>query len=225
MATITNLTVKPRPKWWVTDINNLSDPKQYQKAIRYVKLRIKIAKWIWVKHFASPDEIMAEVFLKFHEDKILNYDADILCKYIYRVITNQWKDYCTGNPRIRAAVERHQKKYLKAWKVDARSSLNNWYIAKLLSESGLNGEDITLDRIKEKRAEVTAHRNRTCSIVCGNGKTYTIKEDEFLRSEYSHSTVAEIAQQIKRTNKSVEKRLKRLGIKKIKPDLIKIISD
>lgn len=201
-------------KWNVlAEINDFTNVYQYKVLVRYVNHRIKYSSWIWEKDFATAEDILSELFLWFDKNKITNYDSHFLVKQIWLTISRIWKEYWQNTPKIKNVTEKHLKKYRLSFRKEGREKLAPWYVRHLLERKHPTKE-ITKEMMSKKREELFLIRSGEGSKNTGKGKTFTTYEDEYLRREYSYKSQSQLAKELNRSIKSVEKRLSRLGIKK-----------
>lgn len=83
----------------ISNITDIKDQNSFDRLLHYVKLRMYFCSYIYLE-FASPGEIMSEVFLYLHDNKIKDYDADFIIKIINRTISRMWGQYRKEHPNL-----------------------------------------------------------------------------------------------------------------------------
>lgn len=144
---------------WVTgyhisDITDVNDQKQFNKLLLYCKRRLYFCKYIWL-NFATPGEIMTEVYLFMYENKIKDYDATYLIKIINRTIARMWYQYQKDRPNLYIKWKDRNAELRK----DAIRNLKKIYLVQVakktkeyanMSRGELNQSAEILNNIKER---------------------------------------------------------------------------
>lgn len=199
-------------EYHVSGIDDISNKEQYNKLVLYCRQRIFILRFIYVKTFATPQDILAEVFIRMADEGVFNYNADQVIYFINRTIFDMWESFCLNNPKIRNRYLKWKRKYNIEFKKYARQYLTEYYIKTLLQQLGHTQEEMKSnpDLVKNKRQEIIDRRNGTGRVVTKEGVMWNKEEDKFLEENYGRISQGIMARQLGRTVKSVEKRLARL---------------
>jgi transposase-like zinc ribbon protein len=145
------------------EIYNMADPEQYNKLIRYIRYFVTVyaRDWIFID-FASPEDILTEVFLDFKDNDIKDYNTQVVLKGIWRVTAKMWVKYLNEHPKYNEYLKRKARKNKKV-KID---NLKDSYIVDKLMESqlskGKTRQEIKSDRglIEMKRQQIINRRKK-----------------------------------------------------------------
>lgn len=133
---------KYNTSYHISNITDINDPTSFDKLLNYIKIRMFFCSYIYLE-FCSPGEVMTEVFLYMHDNKIKDYNADFIIKIINRTISKMWSTYRKAHPNLLAV-------YLKNQKENKRKRIRNLsksYIIDLIQNSKL-GKTMTRTQIK-----------------------------------------------------------------------------
>jgi hypothetical protein len=144
-----------------SDINDLSDVKQYDKLIFYTRYYINVyCNWIWLD-FATPQDILSETFLIMKEKGIKEYNGSTIIKHIQYTVNVLWYKFLNEHPKYYNRIRGWQK----AHKENMRMNLTKSYIIELifkLQDNKMTRAEIKLhpELIYKKRTEILARRKR-----------------------------------------------------------------
>lgn len=142
--------------WYLIGIDDISQRLQYERVVKYARRRILSCKWIYVKDFVNPEEVVTECWLRLEKDNIREYNSHFIATMINRSVNKLWYDFVKSNPKM---YEDMLKKG-RYWKQQAVFRLKDYYIRSLIYKStDLKWSEITdpeiienaRKKIKEKR--------------------------------------------------------------------------
>lgn len=126
----------------IKDIDDLSDMAQYDRLLRYTDYYIHVyAHWMFLD-FASPSDILSEVFIHLKEKKIKEYNAEIIIKLIQKKAGDMWMDFINRHPKFNSIYYGKSKE----WKKLARATLKRSYIVDLIMDRKSN--KLTREEVK-----------------------------------------------------------------------------
>jgi len=141
------------------EINDISNPVQYNKIIRYTRYFIKVyADWMWLD-FAEPEDVVSEMFINIKDEGVKEYNWNYLRKKINKTAQDMWLSFLKKHPKYNDAnrkknVRDSQKRiqYLKKAYIVTLilNSKNNTLSRKEINNSPKLIEE-TRNRIKLKR--------------------------------------------------------------------------
>lgn len=158
--------IKYQNTFVVAHIDDISNAAQYDTLLNYCRIRLYCCEWIFL-NFASPQDIMANVFLKLADDNIKDYDATLVVKYINRTISRMWLEYLKDHPNLWAQHEAKlkQRDYFK------RVNITTQYLVKLVQSSkagkGLTREDIkkNVELLEGARDKLKKYRKKAGGLM------------------------------------------------------------
>lgn len=144
----------------VKDIDNISDVRQYNVLLRYARYYINVyCKWIFIK-IMQPEEVLTETFIRFSDEGVKEYNAELVVKAIQKTVGKMWYEYTKFNPGL---YNQYQEKN-KHFKKERRRKLTDSYVVERISLSKkythLNRNDIMDNKelIKKYRIEIQKKR-------------------------------------------------------------------
>lgn len=138
----------------VKDINNIGDVRQYNMLLRHTKYYLSVyAKWIWIKDFATAEDILSETFLHLSENKIKEYDADSILHYIWKTCQKMWENYLAQHPKRSEYTKTMKKKFNDAQKINIK---DNYVITCIFNRKG---NKMTREEIRNNKALIAEARN------------------------------------------------------------------
>jgi hypothetical protein len=140
--------------WHVSDIDNIADPKQYNRLCSYAKMRMFTCRWIYIS-FASPQDVMAETFLYMQDNNIKEYDATSMVRLINSIIQKMWKVWIAAHPNIDARYRAKYKEYKRDW----RLNIKDGYVVDMMKKSK-EFRSFTTSEIWDKKDEVRKYKER-----------------------------------------------------------------
>lgn len=93
------------------DIDNISDPKQYNQLLRYTKYYINVycRKWIFMD-FASAQDVLSETFIYMSDNGIKEYDTKLILKLIWGTVNKMWPSFLNNHPKFSQWFKDHAKR-------------------------------------------------------------------------------------------------------------------
>lgn len=140
--------------WHVADIDNIADPRQYDKLVRYANNRMMYCEWIFLD-FASGEEVVSETLLYMADTGIKEYNADSIINLINRVIQRMWQMWVDAHPNISARYRDRHKEWRKEW----RRNIKPGYVVELLRNSK-DYKDIPRQELRNDRELIKQYRER-----------------------------------------------------------------
>lgn len=147
----------------VSGIDNIGDPKQYYMLLRHTRYYILVfAHWIFIKDFASAEDILAETFLSLKDDKIKEYDTEYILSAIWGTSDKMWRKYLREHPKYNEMIIHKDRRSGKR-----RTILltNGYLITRILKSkegNGLTRSDVVKrkDLLDKKRDEIIGKRKK-----------------------------------------------------------------
>lgn len=151
----------------VNDIDDISDVKQYNILERYTSYYINVyCVWIWMD-FASPTDILSEVFLYLKDNNIKEYNAQTMIRYIQRVVNIMWSKFLKEHPKYHEYSKNNNKRF----KENQILKMSNSYIVDTIKKSKL-GKGMTRKEIKDNSKLIEETREKIKTKRKTKGENY-----------------------------------------------------
>lgn len=148
----------------ISNIDSINDKYQFNILLTYCKRRLFFCSYIWM-NFATPGEIMTEVFMFLYDKEIKDYDASFIIKIINCTIQRMWIQYKRDHPNLwRSHVARQRET-----KRDAIRNLKKSYLLSLAKKrkeyAGLTSGELKksteiLNKIREEIKQKRKKHNK-----------------------------------------------------------------
>lgn len=151
--------------WHVSDIDNIADPKQYDRLVRYANNRMFYCEWIFL-NFASGEEVISETLIYMAEQGIKEYNADSIVHLINKIVQRMWQMWVDAHPNIATRYRDRHKEWRREW----RRNIKPGYVVELFRNNkdykevsrGELRSDSTL--IKQYRERIKQRRDKLSQI-------------------------------------------------------------
>ena len=149
-----------------SEINNISDSKQYSILLRYTKYFINVwtrkkKKFVWID-FISAEELLSEVFLDMSITGVKEYNTTYVLKAIWRIHMRMWVKFLKEHPKHNEFLQKKRREYSRKNKLN----LTDRYIIDAI-KSSKEGDGMSWQQIKEnksliekRREQIKKHRNK-----------------------------------------------------------------
>lgn len=139
----------------ISDITDISDVKQYNQLVRYTRYYVNVfcKSWIFNRKFASPEDIISELFLYMKEKCIKEYSGDFILKHLWTTVNRMWGEYIKENPNLRAKYAAKRKECKRGRRVN----LSDGYVIQTIKNSKA-GKDLSINDIKKTPGLIESKR-------------------------------------------------------------------
>jgi transposase-like protein len=115
--------------FYLNDIDNISDRKQFRAVQAYTKTWLMYSHWIQTNQF-DVNDIIAETFIWMADNGIKEYTAETVAFYIRKTTQKMWMKWVYAHPN----THEYYLSYWREWGKNARLNLKPTYINKLIKE-------------------------------------------------------------------------------------------
>ncbi len=113
----------PKYNYILKDVSDISKVSQYENCIQYSKFWLRTSYWI-TADIGTPEDFVAEAFIKMSEDRVKEYDADLVAYYIRKVTQKMWMDWVKEHPE----AHEYLRAYHKEWHRKQRINVTPYYV-------------------------------------------------------------------------------------------------